>query len=443
MRGRLTCGGRVGQFPQAANGRADQPQRGKQETAGADEHGGAQSDGLGYHTAQQRSDGQHAAKRQMRGGVDAAQDVGGRDRLPQGQFVDTVNRPAHIAELSHGEHSGAQRYRSARQRRQQAGGRGQQGGEDERGTQPEARHQAFGGQRSEHAAESANGDDRAQQRGADLQLAYGEQDIQAASKAEENGGGGRAQQQSAQNRLVPGGPQPFHDLAPDVGGRVRFGPPLRLTDQPHGERGAHERDGVEQDGHGRRDGGYQRACESRSNYSGQGLGQGQLAVALQQIVSAHQRREISLIAHVEPHGQGRSGGGHRVKVRHSQLAEHGGERQGEQHGGAPQVGADQNRAAAQAVGPGSGEEAEQQNGGRAGSAQETHLERRGVQQFSGDYRQPDQGDPGADLRDGLPGPQLEEVGFAPQAAHAHLPSIACQGLSNLMMDSAPNRLYCV
>ena len=61
------------------------------------------------------------------------------------------------------------------------------------------------------------------------------------------------------------------------------GAAFRPTNQPEGNRGADERKGVQQDGHGRGDQLHQKAGEAGTGDIGDGLGERQLAVGFDDV----------------------------------------------------------------------------------------------------------------------------------------------------------------
>jgi hypothetical protein len=105
----------------------------------------------------------------------------------------------------------------------------------------------------------------------------------------------------------------------------------------------------------------------------------------------------------------------------------GGDGYGEEDGGASEVSEDEDGAAADAVDPGSGEEPEDEDGGGAGSAEDAHLQRGGVQGERRGEGQRGGGDARTHLRDGLSGPQLQELAIAPQPGGGHLDRMARRG----------------
>ncbi len=91
-----------------------------------------------------------------------------------------------------------------------------------------------------------------------------------------------------------------------------------------------------------------------------------------------------------------------------------------QHQGAPEVGDEQDGAAAQAVRPSAGEEAKDEDGGGAGAAEQPHLERRCFENEDGGERQTFAADPGPHLGDRLPYPEFQEVRVSPNSVPRHL-----------------------
>src|SRR5450631_3772358 len=129
----------------------------------------------------------------MRRGVDAAQEMRGRDGLTQGQFVDAINRPSHIAQLRDGEHGCAPRHGPMGEGRQKARYGDEQRRTDHGPAKTKAPHQAPGGERAEQSADTAHRYNGSQQHGVELELANGKEYIQAASEAQEEGGSSRAE----------------------------------------------------------------------------------------------------------------------------------------------------------------------------------------------------------------------------------------------------------
>ena len=207
---------------------------------------------------------------------------------------------------------------------------------------------------------------------------------------------------------------------PIWGAGLGYGRRFRFANQPQGHRRKHERDGVEQDRDRRRKSLDQGAGKPWSDYARDRLGERHLTIALDDVFDIHQRRKVSLIAHVEEDAEDRGDGGYEIEEAHIQMAERCRQRDESEHRGSPQVTGDQNRPAPQTVGPSSGEQPEEQDRGAVDAVEISHLQRRRFEQQDGGHGQPDQGDPRSHLGYGLARPQLQKIRLVPEALARHL-----------------------
>lgn len=188
-----------------------------------------------------------------------------------------------------------------------------------------------------------------------------------------------------------------------------------LLDRDQAERGKQVRHRV----HGQRD----RRGEHADEEAGQrGAGDARergagldLAVGFRQMPGLDELRNVGQRPHVERHGQDADSDGHGVEQAHGQHAGHRRERHQADEDRAAEGADDQHRAAAPAVEPHSGEDGQDDHRQEAECEQHTDLEGTRAQREDRYQRHRELGDLGADQRDALTRPQLDEVGVGEDA----------------------------
>ena len=115
---------------------------------------------------------------------------------------------------------------------------------------------------------------------------------------------------------------------------------------------------------------------------------------------------------------------------------------GGEESGAGEIGGDEDGAAAQTVCPGSGEETEDKDAGAARSGEDSHLERRGIQDVGGGEGNADAGNGGTDFGDRLAAPQLEEIAVAAESSKKHLSSVTRRGFHSFRRKTH-SRIECI
>ena len=150
-----------------------------------------------------------------------------------------------------------------------------------------------------------------------------------------------------------------------------------------------------------------------------GLGDGgagrELAVALDQLLLLDQRRQVRLVGDIEERGQDADDEGHDVELHDVQATEQRHDRHGGDDGGAQQVGRDHDRAAAQAVDPDAGDEAEGDAGDDVGDGEQRDLPARCFEEDDGRKGQRKTARERAEYRNRLSCPKEAEVAVLPEA----------------------------
>lgn len=180
------------------------------------------------------------------------------------------------------------------------------------------------------------------------------------------------------------------------------------------DRRRQERQGVHHYGHGRGQHLDQWAADGRSRDERRGPGGAQLAVGVDVGSARHQAHEERRVGGVEQHPRGAGQQRHDVQLPQGHRVQEVGRREAEQHRGPHQVGEDHQSAfAGPVVDPGTQDHGEQVRRPDE-RGQPRHLVGRGVQGADRDQGQGQLGDPVAELRDGLTGPEAAEPPVPPQ-----------------------------
>ena len=142
-----------------------------------------------------------------------------------------------------------------------------------------------------------------------------------------------------------------------------LGSRLGLLDEEDGQAGHGEAGRVDQDGERRTDQLDQPTGQARPGHLGGRLAGGQLAVAVGELVSLDQHRQVRLVGHVEEHRQHAGHEGHQVELAEGQATELVGDRDREQGHEPAGIGHHQHRSLGQAVDPDAGVQRHQDEGG--------------------------------------------------------------------------------
>jgi hypothetical protein len=159
--------------------------------------------------------------------------------------------------------------------------------------------------------------------------------------------------------------------------------------------------------------------QARTNHLGQRVAEAQLGVALHQPLAPDERRQKGGGRQAGDEGQRGGQEADYVQPLHPQQAEHGREWDGADQCREPQVGGDQHRTPSETVYPDPRDQTDQQHGGALEGAEQPHLHGRRAEHQDGGERQGKLRDRRAHQRDRLPGPDLQELVMAPQAAELH------------------------
>ena len=142
----------------------------------------------------------------------------------------------------------------------------------------------------------------------------------------------------------------------------------------------------------------------------------QLGVAVDQLVPLHHGRQVALVGDVEEHGEAPGHEADDVQLPDRQGIEVERDRDGYDGRRPAEVADDQDRTSPEPVHPHARGQAEQDERQELDGGEQAELERGDLQEGRRDQGQRELRDRGPEDRDGLRGPQLEEVGMAQQAA---------------------------
>ena len=168
--------------------------------------------------------------------------------------------------------------------------------------------------------------------------------------------------------------------------------------------------------YGRRDRADQHARPARPGDLRHRDGELELRVAVDELLAVDERREVRLIRDVEEDGADPDHELEDEQVPEAQGVGRPEDRDEREQHRAGRVAGDEDRPAAQAVDPDAGGQREEDERQEAEHAEQRELDRRGVQLVGGEQRDREGRDRRAELADRLSGPELEEVGVAPEAA---------------------------
>ncbi len=197
--------------------------------------------------------------------------------------------------------------------------------------------------------------------------------------------------------------------------RPRLGPP----DEEHEQRGSQVAERVHEDRDRRTQPLDEEAGDGRAHEPRARPADLELRIALDEILAADERRQVALVGDVEEDREAPGDEPDDVELPDRERAEHVRDRDGSEGHRASEVARDEDGPAAETVHPDPGRQPEEDEREELERAEEGDLERGRVEQDDRRERQGQLRDLRADLADGLGGPQLEEIGVAPEAP-AHL-----------------------
>ena len=142
----------------------------------------------------------------------------------------------------------------------------------------------------------------------------------------------------------------------------------------------------------------------------------ELGVAVDDLVSIDERRQVRLVGHVEEDGRAAVDEPDDVELPDRQDVQGEGDRDRDQRGRPDEVAGDEDRASTQAIDPDARWQAEEDERQELDRAEQAELERRDVQRRRRDDRQGEQRHLRPELADRLGRPELHEVGVAKKAA---------------------------
>lgn len=128
-------------------------------------------------------------------------------------------------------------------------------------------------------------------------------------------------------------------------------------------------------------------------------------------------RQVRVVRHVEEYGQYAGRDQYEVQLGQREYAEPPGDRDRREQQRAEQVGVHEDRSAADAVGPGAGEQTEAEPGGCFAGPEQRDLQGGRVQIEDGEQGDRAHGQPGAELTEQVGGPQAAEIRVS-QDAHS-------------------------
>ena len=156
----------------------------------------------------------------------------------------------------------------------------------------------------------------------------------------------------------------------------------------------------------------QEATETRSNEPGARPAQLELAVPVDEVITADQRRQVGLVGNVEEDGEHADGEANEHEVGEGEhVAEVGDGDRGDQEC-ATEIAADEDRTSREAVDDDARNESDEQEGEEVGEIQDRDLERRGVEEGDRNYWECKIRDTRSKMADRLCRPEAEKAGIA-------------------------------
>ncbi len=234
-------------------------------------------------------------------------------------------------------------------------------------------------------------------------------------------GGNRPQQRVPEDKAKPLGDVEVDPPVAAFGyGRRR----LSSSDAANGDRRDEEAPGIDGDRVRGADGLDEAAGEARARHLGHLGAAGQLGVALDEMLAAHERGQIRLVGDVEEHGEHARDQRDEIELEQSEVAESVGHRNRAEAKQAAHVGRDHDPPPPKAVHPDAGREADEEEGGRRRRSEGPHLEGGRVQGTHGEERGGEDAHLAAELADRLATPQQPEVTVTQQRSASHSRTLA-------------------
>ena len=276
-----------------------------------------------------------------------------------------------------------------------------------------------GGQEgTDQGPDAADGEDDAHRGGGELQLAVGKyqedrtEDHVRAKVRRRGATGDPPQERVLEHHLEP--LLHFGNEARRSARRARLRLWLGRFDRDQGKRGKEKRQCI--DGHRLRapDPLDQETGDGRPRHLGGGATDLELRVALEQVRTVHQHRQIGLVGDVEEHRKNAGTERDDVELFEGQHVEQVGDRDRSDGQHAAQVAGDHDRAAPKPIGVDAGDQAQRGKGQELEPRQHPNLEGTGMENQDRHGGDGEEGHLAAELADRLAGPEFEKVPVAPE-----------------------------